>query len=293
MSNQIDTTGRIVVGTDGSERANKAIEWAADRARDRELPLLVLYATPALAEFDSAVGAQHGKELNDAARERVAEIADRLRREYPGLDVEGRASYGNPSSVLVEASRDAAQVVVGARGAGAPWTVRMLGGVSDAVTAHAHGPVVVIPDEAHEFPQGPIVVGVDDSAEARAAVAVAFDAALVRGVPILALHAWDYRGREAAWVAPTFEPMDERAAAGRIELVKRVLAEQVAEHPDVDVEIKIVRGHPSRVLVEYSKQAGLVVVGSRGRDGFAGLLLGSTTKHVLRESHAPVLVTRA
>lgn len=292
MNTEIDSAGRIVVGTDGSERANKAVEWAADRARDRKLPLLVVYATPDLAEFDTAAGIEYGKELNDAATARLAEIVDRLRTDFPGLEVEGQAVYGNPSEVLVAASRDAAQVVVGARGANAPWAVRMLGGVSDAVTAHAAGPVVVIPDEAHEHPHGPILVGIDDSREARAAAAVAFDAALVRGVPVLALHAWDYRGREAAWVEPTYEPMPESAAAGRIELVKRVLADEMAAHPEVEVDIKVVRGHPRQALVEYSKHAGLVVIGSRGRGGFAGLLLGSTSKHVLRESLAPVLVTR-
>ncbi|MGI5951986.1 MAG: universal stress protein [Brooklawnia sp.] len=294
MSTEIDTAGRIVVGTDGSERAYQAIDWAAKRALARELPLLVLHATPGPGEFgESSAGENYVLELKARAEDKLAVVLQRLGEQYPGLKVSAVAPYGHPSYVLAQASKDAALVVVGARGQDAPLAVRLLGGVADAVTAHARGPVVVIPDGLHETPDGPVVVGIDDSPEGRAAARIAFDAARNRGVPVLALHAWSYAGREAAWIEPKWESMDEVAAAGRIDMVNRVLAEEVAASPEVEVEIKVVRARPQEALVEFSKQAGLVVVGSRGRGGFAGLLLGSTSKHVLRESHAPVLVTRA
>ena len=70
------------------------------------------------------------------------------------------------------------------------------------------------------------------------------------------------------------------------------MADAINEYPDVPVEVRVVRGRPQEALVEASDGAGLVVVGSRGRGGFRGLLLGSTSKHVLRESHSPVIVTR-
>lgn len=70
--------------------------------------------------------------------------------------------------------------------------MRLLGGVSDAVATHAHGPVVVVGDEVHENPNGPVVVGVDDSPAAKSAIKLAFEAADVRGVPLIAINSWDF-----------------------------------------------------------------------------------------------------
>lgn len=298
MNAEIETAGRIVVGTDGSERANKAVEWAADRAAARGLPLLVLFIVPEMplpGRTAAAAAIHHGSDyvadyLNHS-QERVDRVVDDLRARFDGLDVTGAALQGNPSYVLARASKDADLVVVGARGQSAPLSVKLLGGVSDAVAGHAKGAVVVVGDEAHENPDGPIVVGVDDSPEAKAAVWRAFDAANVRGVPVVAIHTWDF-GPYDAFNAEIWDRSMAEITESLTELVNEVLADARAEFPDVEVEIKVVRGRPETALIKASKDAGMVVVGSRGRGGFAGLLLGSTSRHVLREAQCPVLVTR-
>lgn len=295
MAEELETAGRIVVGTDGSQRANKAVEWAANQAAARQRPLLVIYVLPhqqLMGSLEESVNIAYEKGLLDSARTQTGELADSLRQAHPGLEVTSAAFTANPASVLAEASRDAELVVVGARGSSASPAVRLLGGVSDAVTAHAHGPVAVIPDQAHDNPQGPVVLGLDDSEAGRAAAELAFEAAAKRGVPLVALHGFTYAPAEEAWDDKAWDPTGEGFAASLKEWATGLLAALQAAHPDVVVEVKVARGRAQDLLVEASGTAGLVVVGSRGRGGFRGLLLGSTSKHVLREALCPVIVTR-
>lgn len=299
MTVELQTAGRIVVGTDGSLRADKAVAWAANRAAARNLPLLILLVVPELplpGRTAAAAAINQGTHYIDdflaQSQQKVEAVAERLRAEYPGVEIEARVVQGHDSSVLAEASKDAAQVVVGARGQNAPLSVKLLGGVSDAVTAHAHGPVAVISDFAEEHPNGPVVVGVDDSDHARAAAKIAFEAADLRGVPVIAINAWDF-GPYDAFNAEIWDHSMKQITDSLTDLVNEVLAPLRAEYPNVEVDVQVVRGRPENAIVEASKGAGLVVVGSRGRGGFKGLMLGSTSKHVLREAHAPVIVTRA
>ncbi|MGB3954045.1 MAG: universal stress protein [Brooklawnia sp.] len=283
MNLQLDARDRIVVGTDGSRRADHAVDWAAERAEVLDVPLLVLHVvagSPNPSNAFSAVAANFDGDLLREAHERLARVVERVHQRHPRLDLTGEVVVGNASWVLAEASKQALLVVVGARGQSAPLTVRVLGGVSDQVTAHATGPIAVVPDEALENPRGPVVLGVDESPEARAAMWFAFRAAEARGVPVLAIHAWGDK--------------DSHDIVSRVSaLVEGMLADARAEYPDVPVEVRIVHGRPHHELVHASKDAGLVVVGSRGIGGFTGLLLGSTSKRVLRDAHCPVIVTRA
>ena len=193
MNLQLDARDRIVVGTDGSRRADHAVDWAAERAEVLDVPLLVLHVvagSPNPSNAFSAVAANFDGDLLREAHERLARVVERVHQRHPRLDLTGEVVVGNASWVLAEASKQALLVVVGARGQSAPLTVRVLGGVSDQVTAHATGPIAVVPDEALENPRGPVVLGVDESPEARAAMWFAFRAAEARGVQVLAIHAW-------------------------------------------------------------------------------------------------------
>lgn len=298
MNAEVEVKGRIVVGTDGSERAMKAVEWAADRAQARKLPLLILFVAPEWpvpSRTAAAAAISHGSDyVTDflaSAQRKIDHAVETIRREHPDLEVDGQVVQGHAPEMLAKLSADADLVVVGARGAGAPLSVKLLGGVADAVTAHAEGPIAVISDEAHENPDGPVVVGVDDSAAARSAIQLAFDAAATRKVPLIAIHAWDF-GPYDAYNAEIWDHSMAEINQAMTSEVESWLAEGQASCPEVPVDIRVVRGRPDIALVDASQGAGLVVVGSRGRGGFAGLLLGSTSKHVLRESHAPVIVTR-
>jgi nucleotide-binding universal stress UspA family protein len=149
---------------------------------------------------------------------------------------------------------------------------------------------VVVRGEAEERdPAAPVVVGVDGSPLSEAALAFAYEAAVMRKVPLVAVHTW--------WeliLDPHVTSMIDWAALENEE--REVLAERLAgwgeKYPDVQVERLVLRDHPGHVLVEQSKRAQLVVVGSRGRGGFTGLVLGSVSHAVLQRAHCPVAVVR-
>jgi nucleotide-binding universal stress UspA family protein len=180
-------------------------------------------------------------------------------------------------------------VVVGSRGHG--WLRRtLLGSVSSGLIRHAHCPVAVIHYEDPSRPQpsgAPVVVGIDGSPVSDAATAVAFEEASLRGAELVAVHAWhdvnvfDVPGVDFATIQADGE---------------RVLAEQLAgwqqRFPDVTVRRVVVCDRPADQLIEQSHSAQLVVVGSHGRGGFAGMLLGSVSVALVQAARTPVIVAR-
>ena len=180
-------------------------------------------------------------------------------------------------------------LVVGSRGRGAFGRV-LLGSVSSGVLHHAHGRIAVVHKyEAHApGSTAPVLVGIDGSPASEAATALAFDEASRRGVELVALHAWSDVG-----VFPLLG-MDWRDYEDE---GHEVLAERLAgwqeRYPDVPVRRRIVCDRPARWLIDESRQAQLVVVGSHGRGGYPGMLLGSVGSAVAREAEAPVIVVRS
>ena len=190
---------------------------------------------------------------------------------------------------MIEESRRAELVVVGSRGLGG-FTGLLLGSVGAQVAAHAHCPVLVVrPDEQPIPVDGPVLVGVDGSESSRLAVGLGADEAGLRDVPLVLVHVGPPDGDRTV---P--EEIEESQAAYQAEAV-RLLADASAvvraEHPDL-----VVREHPVRAagaaqgLIEASGTASLLVVGTRGRAGFAGLLLGSVSQAAIQHAHCPVLV---
>jgi nucleotide-binding universal stress UspA family protein len=280
----------VVVGVDGSRSSLAAAEhaaWAADR---RSRPLLLVhgylhplgYGVP-LNPYDLGVPAP-----TEEARRMLDETARGLRARWPGLDVAVRQVTGGPAASLVAESRRAELVVVGSRGLGG-FAGLLLGSVSAQVAAHADCPVLVVrPAKEQIAAAGPVLVGVDGSASARLAVTLAADEAARRGVGLTLMR-----------VHPADEPRtvpDGAEAAARAEsdgLLAATAAKVRAAHPDLAVDQRPVRAtKPERALIEASGAAALLVVGSRGRGGFAGLLLGSVSQAVVQHAHCPVLVAR-
>jgi nucleotide-binding universal stress UspA family protein len=178
---------------------------------------------------------------------------------------------------------------VGNEGRGA-LTRGLLGSVTSSLIRRAHCPVAVIRDEDPRMPhpaQAPVLVGIDGSPASELATAIAFDEAARRGVDLIALHAWsDTEILE-------LPGLDWSAVKAEEE---RLLAEGLAgwreRYPDVNVHRLLVCGRPARVLVEVSESAQLVVLGSHGRGGFAGMLLGSVSNAVVQSVRTPVIVAR-
>lgn len=297
MSITFDATGATVVGTDLSDRAGVAVDWAARRAQLSGGRLLIVMAVPQVPIprrsrlFEAmASGDWPERALRDAEAQ-LAELRDRVARSHPDLEVGTHVERSMASYALAQASKTADLVVVGARGAHAPMRVRALGGTADAVVQHAHGPVAVITDHTEFTPDGPVVVGVDDSPEGEAALRMAASEAATRGVRLRAVHAFDV----AAWmVGPMDAGFDIVPMLGEVhQQVEALVRHGVRDHPDLEVTVEVPTDRAASALIEASRGASVVVVGARGLGGFVGLLLGSTSRTVVREAHAPVIVVRA
>ncbi|MDQ7906272.1 universal stress protein [Phytohabitans sp. ZYX-F-186] len=274
----------VVVGVDGSEASLAAVDLAVRTAAERHRPLRVLHVF-AWSSLDLPPEA--------GLRADAERLADRAAAYAHGLDprvtVTSEAVPGTPAEILVQHSREAAVVVLGHRGRGG-FASLLVGSVAAQVTAHAASPVVV----ARGTPrgEGPVVVGVDGSPTSAAAIRFAVEEAAWRKTNVVAVHAWAVpMSTGPADMLPLLYDPDRLAAEQ-----ERVLAESVAglgdDHPDVHLERQLVEDNTAAALIEHSKRAQLVVVGSRGHGGFTGLLLGSVSHALLHHAECPVAVVR-
>ena len=285
--------GRVVVGFDGSAVGSQALDWAATFCSKRSLGLTIVTAVqlPAPAVGDGSWFDPASDILDEAASRELKAGMEQLKETHPGLDLQGYTATDSPARILIEASETAVLVVLGSRGRG-EISGLMLGSVSNAVAAHARGPVVIVPKSVPADADGPIVVGVDAGDDGRVALKFAMERADEVGAPVTVVHAW---GAMRSWAQSDAAHAELAAAvqASSHELLDHVVAEASVDHPDVVVTKVSKHGSPSGTLVELSRNARLVVVGSRGRGGFKGLLLGSTSRGVLHGSHAPVAIITA
>jgi len=287
------TPAPILVGVDGSEPSLAACDWAAREARLRRRPVHVVYGYmgPALAAPLAAPPYDWlPEQLRQEGDEIVASGIAAVRATAPELTVTGEALAGAPGALLIELSRHAHMLVVGHRGHGG-FGAMLLGSVPSTVVAHAHAPVVVVQRRTAPVGAGaaPVVVGVDGSPPSQAALRFGFEAAQLRGVPLHALYA--YTPPPPPWRADVHYDPAEIETAERHKLVGWVRHLR-AEHPGVPVEHRLVTGNPAERLLSAGRFAVLLVVGSRGRGGFTGLLLGSVSLQVVRHATCPVAVLR-
>lgn len=285
----------VVVGVDGSPSSLEAVAVAAREARLRGCGLKVVHAFfwPAVhAPLGPWSAASAEEALREVAGRVVTEAVEHARSVAPDVEVGDSVVAGGPLTVLEAQSRTAALVVVGSRGLGGFAGV-MLGSTAVHLAAHGRCPVLVVRDRADVT--GPVLLGVDGSPAAEAAVEFAFAEAALRGTGVEALHAW------TPWnvpVPPSPDPSEPyaRAPGALADGERRLLAEAVAgrreRYPDVPVVETVVRGGAREALIGASAKAGLLVVGARGRGGFTGLLLGSVSQAVLHHAHCPVTVVR-
>lgn len=283
----------IVVGVDGSPASGFAVDWAARDAAMLNIPLTLVHVSGgvvapwAQTPLPTGLGKrqqQRGTEFIDDAVRTAREAT--METGPPQLKTEMYYSAVLPT--LVDLSKGAELVVVGSRGLGAFGS--LLGSVSAGLVHHAHCPVAVIRDEAPSMPQpvpAPVLVGIDGSPASELATEIALDQASRREVDLIALHAWSDAG------VADFPGMDWSTMKSSEDAV---LAERLAgwqeRYPDVTVYPLVVCDQPARQLVEHSEETQLVVVGSRGRGGFAGMPLGSVSAAVVQSVRIPVIVAR-
>ncbi|KWZ75266.1 MAG: universal stress protein [Winkia neuii] len=283
----------ILVGVDGSKESLQAVEWAAARANrtGSELTIVCAYALPSFtaASLDGGYAALDDETIKASAQAVVDEAAQVAERD--GLTVNTLLEPGDPAGVLIDLSHEYQLVVVGTRGGGG-FADRLLGTVSSALPAHAACPVVVVPRHKSGpafTPAERIVVGVDGSAAASPSLNYAVAEAEAWGAELTVVSAVPLATSSSTmgW----FPASVDRDAV--IEDTRQRLTELV-EGVQGDSKIKIRRhaldGNAAALLTEFSTAVDLVVVGTRGRGGFAGLLLGSTSQAVLGHSQCPVMV---
>lgn len=283
---------RIVVGVDGSAPSEEAVTWAAKAAEreNRELHLYSLYQTHGAAYAAVPVPQDVIDRVHADAEALVKSAADTARAAAPGIEITASIADSRPAVALIDASKTAATVIVGSRGHGGA-TGLLLGSVGSELAANAYCPVVVVRG-ATENPDGPVVVGVDGSELSENAVAEAFGQASLRGAKLVAVQTWsDLPDSVFAGYG-----LDESVLQAEIDAANVSLAERVAgyseQYPDVEVHKIVSPAGPVEQLLESSKNAQLLVVGSRGRGGFTSLLLGSTSQALLHKATVPLMVVR-
>jgi nucleotide-binding universal stress UspA family protein len=284
----------IVVGIDDSPAAKLAVQWAARDAELRSIPLTLVYAiSPEVATWPNVrlpAGLarwhrDHGRRLVDDA----IKVVEQASQHAGPAEVHTEILPSAAVPTLVDLSKDAELLVIGAQGSGR-WPGRLLGSVSSGLLRYAHCSVAIVHDEDPLVPHAsnaPVLVGIDGSSASESATALAFDEASRRNVGLVALHAYS-DADVSEWPGIDW-PANQSAA-------EEVLAERLAgwqeQYPDVHVDRTVVCDKPARQLVQKSPDAQLVVVGSRGRGGFAGMLVGSVGETVAQMARIPVIVAR-
>lgn len=287
----------IVVGVDGAETNAAALSWALREAtlRDRQLWLLTAYNVP-LPGYTASAGSYH--EILDGLRS-AAELAasDALEKaNTAGVDASAVLLKSEPAAALIQASETASLVVVGSRALNR-LSGRVLGSVSGALPGHTHCPTVIVPhpdarsrkhhwrmeQEPMPAPTG-VVVGIDGSAQAAAAALVAAEYAQRRGLGLTLMWARPGESSHIPWVLTEAEVAEYQSWTDHE-------ASWLRSHfPSLDISAHFLERVPVEALSEATATADLVVMGNRGRGGFAGLIMGSTSRSMVHHIRGPLMI---
>ena len=281
----------VVAGVDGSTSASDAVRWAAKEAGRRNTGLVIMHScmvVPVHAPHVAGSSEAYTDAVFDHGRQLLADAAAVAKEAAPEVEVSTELTSGSAAEQPVGRSASAQLVVLGSRGLGG-FTGVLVGSVAVAVTTHAHCPTVVVRDTVHD-PDAPIVVGLDGSPASDAALAFAFETAALRGVAVHAVRTWWDITAETAWQRGLTATNLASIEAVEQRLLTEQLAASASAYPDVPVHQALTCDRPAHTLVEQSAKAQLVVVGTRGRGGFRGLLLGSTSQSLIHHAHCPIAV---
>ncbi|MFI6096522.1 universal stress protein [Lentzea sp. NPDC051213] len=279
----------VVVGVDGSSSALEAVRWAADDCTRHHAPLRLVhgYLLPTHGLPEALLTSTEVRRAIEAqARTWLDAAAEVARAEALGIEVTTHVATWGAATLLIEESREARLIVLGSQGLGGV-TGLLVGSTALALASHGRCPLVVV--RGTPPPRGPVVVGVDGSPASEAAIAFAFEAASMRDTSLTVVMAWhNFMIGSAPQVEINWDHVEEEQ--------QRLLAQRLAgwqeKYPDVQVQRVVVRDRPVRALMGFGEQAQLLVVGSHGHGGFAGMLIGSTSQALVYHAPCPLAIVR-
>lgn len=271
----------------GRRSGQRAVAWAVDRALDRRQRLLLFSIVGGAA---GTIGEAHlVEQAVDDLRAQLEAQARALIAAHPDrLDVRVRVDHGNPVAKLIEASTDAALLVIGSDFRGDAGPARGVHGIR--IAAGSHAPVVVVPD-TDPGPRSGVVVGVDGSDLSERAIGFAAAEADRLGETLVTVIAWNPMevSRNPGLYPPEYLDALARLAEESLGLS---LAGLSSTYPDLRIERHVERGYPSEAIEVYARRARLTVLGSHGRGAIARFLLGSVSEEVLRRLPSAVAIVR-
>jgi nucleotide-binding universal stress UspA family protein len=245
--------------------------WAADEARLRRRALLIVHSPDAASAARARLSGEPAIRAADDVGHRLLDnhlLAASARQ--PGVPVTSILSHSSPADALVDLSHDATMLVVGTRGHNG-FATTALGSVSTLAAAHAHCPVVIVPEEPALSSADlslPVVTGVSDSRAGREAFRFAMSEAYLRGVPLFALR--------SAGPPSGAEPRGLRAIAD--------------QSPEVLVEPCFTEQEPTDALLSAAHRAQLLVVGCHHSEDHWSTRMGPVAAGVVHRSPCPVAV---
>jgi nucleotide-binding universal stress UspA family protein len=285
------TDGAVVVGLDASESSRQAARWAAREADSLRRPLLLVhvFARPLLelTRVRLPDNPESSEPLQQAIRRELQAVVEQCLRIAPELEIRTEILSGDPVEVLTGSPEHTELLVVGSSGVGSGDVVAV-GSTSAELLSHPTGAPVVITRGREQDRRGEVVVGADGSANSERAIEFAFDFASRHQCRLVVVHASSDQ--------PSRVPersIDRNQERQKSERVLSVASAGYAErYPDVAIRRVATLQRPADALIDESRRAGLLVVGSHGRGPVRRAFLGSVSHAVVRSAPCPVAILR-
>lgn len=290
------TTDRVVVGYDGSQPSETALQWAARAADHQGQKLIVMHAAEWITYTqDAGSGLEKSADILAEAGEIAERGRDTVLKDFPNLDVETASSLFSAKVALGELSTNASLIVLGSHGRGRIGTL-LMGSTSYAIAGYARCPVVIVREGASDLPgpTRPVVVGADGTNGADRAIERAVAVAREWDAPLVLATTWAPAPPDPWDKGPLgYDSAAEATAAYKIkaDADNAAALERVsATNPDLQVSGAVIEDQAVAGLVKAGDEGGLLVLGTRGHGALVGSLLGSTSLGALHSSTSPVMI---
>ncbi|QFG21268.1 universal stress protein [Actinomadura sp. WMMB 499] len=272
----------VAAGIDGSECANRALDWAAGEAARRRRPLKLVHVVDPWPRRVPMFAPPEAVERMAIIGHRVLDVAaERVHRRHPDLQTTTRLVAERTSDALRQEAEHAFELVLGNRGYGG-FTGLLLGSTGLRMAARTPVPLIIVRGDTAE--RGDVVVGLDPAKDEETTLRYAFDAAVLHRTGLRVVHAWS--------PCPPYEGFAPEKGAIEADVRKRVAAvvdRSRPTSPRIDVVEEVVDDHPVSALISASRGARLLVTGVHERDWTAPRL-GSVGHGAVHHAHCPVAV---